>query len=205
MKSSSMTALGVTMHRQYFPRCPVDGPIEPAVPYEYEGTRGAVPMKCSECPHLYGSDCTRAMPQIHHRLHLDHGACEIDGPTEPVLLDNEFLQSKVYVPQKCATCIFLGVDFAEGFYCTKDVEKWGDFRQGLDWGQWRPARIDFQLPSPKVTTRELTNFAYEDNLVAFVKELRRANPGVSITEAQGDFYRLRDMIESLSVQNKDAT
>ncbi|EAQ78136.1 hypothetical protein DSM3645_18986 [Blastopirellula marina DSM 3645] len=145
------------------------------------------------------------MPLIHHSLHLDHGACEIEGPTEPVSLENEFLRAKVDVPEKCATCIFLGVSLVEGFYCTKDVDKWGDLHQGLDWGTWRPARIDLQLPSPKVTTRELTNFAYEANLVAFVKELRRVNPNVSVTEARDDFYHLRDMIESFLVRSEDAT
>jgi hypothetical protein len=92
-------------------------------------------------------------------LHLDHGPCGIDGPTDPVVYDDEFVTSKVEVPRKCAKCVFLAIDRVYGFHCTKDADKWGDFHRGLDWGAWEPDFIYVELPQPKVTTRDLSPFA----------------------------------------------
>jgi hypothetical protein len=80
-------------------------------------------------------------------------------------------------------------------HCTKDADKWGDFHRGLDWGDWYPDYVYIQLQPPKVTTRDLSRHAYNDDLIAFVKEHRRINPGVSAGEAKHDFRHFRAVIE----------
>ena len=183
------------MHRNYFPRCPIDGPIEPPVPFGHMASRGAVPKKCSECQHLFEGECTRYIEDVGHYLHLDHGPCGIDGPTDPVLYEDEFVTSKAEVPRKCAKCVFLAVDRIYGFHCTKDADKWGDFHRGLDWGAWEPDCIYLELPLPKVTTKELSVFARRNDIMSFIKEHRRINPGLSIEEAKADFAHFRDVLE----------
>ena len=74
---------------------------------------------------------------------------------------------------------------------------------GLDWGQWSPERIYYDLPSPKETNQVMVDAAYDDNLVVFVREYRRVNPGISISEANSDFSNLRSLITAAK-SNKDA-
>jgi hypothetical protein len=113
-----------------------------------------------------------------------------------VKYEDHFIQSKVEVPRKCVTCRFLAVDSIYGFHCTKDADKWGDFHRGLDWGSWRPGFVYLQLPLPKITTRELSQHAFDNDMVAFIWEHRRINPGLSIEEAKADFQHFRGLIES---------
>lgn len=183
------------MHRRYFPPCPVDGPIEPPVPFGHMASRGAVPMKCSECQHLFEGECTRYIEEVGHYLHLDHGPCGIDGPTDPVIYKDDFVTSKAEVPRKCTICVFLAVDRIHGFHCTKDSDKWGDFHRGLDWGAWEPDFVYLELPLPKVTTKELSLYARQNDKMSFIKEHRRINPGLSIEEAIADFARFREVLE----------
>ena len=183
------------MHRKYFPPCPVNGPIEPPVPFGHMLSRGAVPKKCSECENLFEGECIRYFEQVGHYFHLDYGPCGIDGPTDPVVYEDEFIKGKAEIPRKCDTCPHLAVAPICGFYCCKDSDKWGDFHRGLDWGAWRPAFIYLQLPPPKVTTMALSEHAYNNDLPAFTKEHRRINPGLSIGEARTDFKRFRSVIE----------
>ncbi|HEY1050075.1 MAG TPA: hypothetical protein VGE39_09985 [Prosthecobacter sp.] len=128
-------------------------------------------------------------------MYLDYGPCGISGPTDPVVYEDNFIRSKVEVPRKCSRCRFLFHDRIHGFACKKDTEKWGQFYRGLDWGAWRPDRVNFNLPHPKVTTRVLVDAAHENNLGAFVVEYRRTNPGTSIQEAREDFARFRQLIQ----------
>jgi hypothetical protein len=181
------------MHTRYFPACSVDGPIEPAVPFAHMISRGAVPNKCSSCPFLFEGECRRTSDRY---LHLDHGPCGIDGPTDPVFYENEFVVAKVTVPRKCAKCRFLKHDSIYGFYCNKDSEIWGDFHRGLDWGAWSPDRTYLELPFPKITTRVLSDFAHQDDLIGFIKEHRRVNPGLSLEEAKTDFQFFREKIDT---------
>ena len=129
------------MHRNNFPPCPVEGPIEPPVPFAHGGTEGAVPAKCASCEHFFEGSCNRAEALVDGFLHLDFGSCGIEGPTEPVHIQNRHLQSVVEVPRKCTSCVHLTYDFVRGFTCFQDREKWGDFDRGLDWGDWEPERI----------------------------------------------------------------
>ena len=183
------------MHRYYFPICPVDGPIEPPVPFEHMGTSGAVPQKCSQCDKLFEGECIRYIESVGHYLNLDHCPCGIDGSTDPVTYDDLYITSKVQVPRKYARCGYLRIDNIRGFCCTKESGKWGNIPRGLDWGAWEPDVVYLELPLPKVTTRQLSKHAFADDLLSFIKEHRRTNPGLSIAEAKADFQRFRSIIE----------
>jgi len=185
------------MHKKYFPVCPVDGPIEPPVPFGHMMSSGAVPNKCGGCPNLFEGECTRYMEQVGHYLHLDYGYCGIPGPTDPVIYRDEFIVSEVEIPRKCSKCVHLAFDRIKGFYCSKDSEKWGDLDRGLDWGAWKPDTIYLELPFPKITTRALAEHANRDDLIRFIKEYRRINPGVSIEEAKSDYRRFREILEKM--------
>ncbi|UCE56672.1 MAG: hypothetical protein JSV31_14860 [Desulfobacterales bacterium] len=184
------------MHRRYFPSCTVDGPIDPPTPFGHLGASGAVPNKCGTCDKLFEGECTRYIEEIGHYLHLDYGSCGINGPTDPITYEDDFITSKVEIPRKCADCVFLGIDRIHGFHCKKDSDKWGDFHRGLDWGRWKPDCIYLQLPLPKVTTQALAQFAQRNDMKSFIKEYRRINPGLSIKEAKADFAHFRNVLEN---------
>jgi hypothetical protein len=181
------------MYQKYFPACTVDGNIEP--PINHLGTIGAVPHKCGHCDHLFEGGCRRFINEIGDYLHLDYGSCGIQGPTDPIIYEDQYITSKVEVPRKCSDCGFLKFDRIHGFDCLKDINKWGDLHRGLDWGTWQPDGIYLQLPHPKVTTKQLSTFAQKNNLVEFIKEHRRINPGLSIEETKVDFNHFRSIIE----------
>lgn len=174
------------MYHLAFPVCPVEGPIEPPVPYSHF-LEGAVPKKCSTCEFLFEGECTRAFEQLGRYLNLDHGFCGVPGSTDPVRYENKWMVSKVKVPRKCSTCHFLSVGDVRGFICRKDQHIWGSFPRSLDWGSWEPDGIYVELPFPKVTTRQLYLAAKKRDLVAFIQEYRRANPSTSIQEAREDY------------------
>jgi len=182
------------MHRNYFPKCQVNGPIEPPAPFGHLGLQGAVPKKCSGCKHLFEGECLRGGDVVGRYLHLDHGPCGIPGNTDPVIYENQHIKSKVTVPRKCASCLHLRNDSIRGFYCSKDSDKWGDFSRGLDWGTWQPDHIYFDLPLPKITTRTMCELVVSDDLVGFVTEYRRVNPGRSLQEAKDDFKLMHDKL-----------
>lgn len=138
----------------------------------------------------------RFMDKLQRYMHLDYGPCGISGPTNPVIYEDRFVRSKVEIPKKCARCHFLFHDNIYGFTCRKDAEKWGNCHRGLDWGAWRPDRIYFDLPYPKITTKALVDAVHEDDVIAFVKEYRRVNPGTSTQEVKEDFSTLRQHVEN---------
>ena len=182
------------MHRYYFPRCHVDGPIEPPVEFNY-GYQGAIPKKCSGCEHQFEGECLRGGEQVGRYLKLDYGPCGLPGETDPVLYENEFIQSKKTIPRKCGQCVYLKYGEIRGFYCGKDSEKWGDRGRGLDWGNWQPDVVYFDLPLPKVTTHKMCEAVSSDALIDFVAEYRRVNPGRSIEEAKNDFALMRAKLD----------
>jgi len=186
------------MHKFYFPNCKVSGPIEPPIKFSHLGSVGAVPNKCSNCSYLFEGSCTRNISDVGRYLHLDYGKCKINGSTDPVYYEDSYIQAKVEIPKKCSECAFLNVDSIYGFYCSQDKEKWGDFHRGLDWGSWEPNSIYLELPQPKLTTKELSVFAKENNEISFIKEHRRINPGLSLSEAKEDFIYFRSILEKNS-------
>ena len=117
------------------------------------------------------------------------------GPTDPVRYEDDFITSKVEVPRKCASCRFLARDSIRGFFCTQDREQWGDFPRGLDWGAWEPDQVLLQLFPPKVATEAMSRAVYSGDLLGFIREHRRVNPGLSIREAKRDYRHLRSVLE----------
>ena len=182
------------MHKDYFPACPVHGPIEPPVPFNHMGLSGAVPNKCGPCPKLFEGSCTRYIEEVGHYLHLDYGYCGIPGPTDPVIYEDQFIVAKVEVPRKCSTCMYVDFDRVKGFVCRKDAKKWGRFERGLDWGSWEPDAIHLELPLPKVTTKDLSVYAKQGDLIEFIKEYRKVNPGTSFDEAKSDYQHFREIL-----------
>jgi hypothetical protein len=172
------------MHNKYFPVCTVNGDIEPTVPYKHMGIGGNIPNKCSKCSRLFEGECLRGIDSVGRYLNLDYGPCHINGPTDPVVYDNEFLSSKVTVPRKCTKCVFLNYKPIYGFICESDKDKWGGWHRGLDWGNWKPDSIYIELPYPKVTSRELHRAALDGNEIEFLKEYRRINPGSTFMDAK---------------------
>jgi len=173
------------MLSRYFPRCPVDGPVEPAIPYAHLGSRGAVPYKCSSCEHLFEGECTREAARGY--MALDHGPCPVDGPTDPVQYEDSFMISKVEVPRKCASCPSLQVDAIRGFTCKRNAETWGDFPRGLDWGAWSPTIPLLTVASRYRSSRELVDAAVRNDRSAFLRIFRTLNPDVALEEGRGAF------------------
>ena len=182
------------MHKRYFPRCQVEGPIDPPVEFCHGFGKGFIPNKCGTCDQLFEGECLRGGEVVGRYLHLDFGPCGIPGPTDPVYFENELFLAKVEIPRKCSKCMHLEVHRIYGFTCHKDRNKWGDNHRGLDWGTWSPDTIYFDLPDPKVTTLKMNQAATSGNLVDFVSEHRRVNPGLSIQEAREDYELIRSKI-----------
>ncbi len=116
------------------------------------------------------------------------------GETDPVPYENKYIRAKVTVPRKCASCRYLCNDSIHGFYCNKDSDKWGDFHRGLDWGTWQPEIVYFDLPLPKITTPKMCEYATADDLLSFISEYRKVNPGLSIQEAKDDYSLIQSKI-----------
>ena len=55
---------------------------------------------------------------------------------------------------------------------------------------------NLQLPLPRVTTKTLAQFAQCNDMISFIKEYRRINPGLSIEEAKADFAHFRKVLEN---------
>lgn len=182
------------MEHKYFPRCTVDGPIDPPVSYGHFGSFGAIPNKCRSCSNLFEGECVRAMDSGGYK-HLDHGPCGVMGPTDPVHYEDEFVVAKVRIPRKCASCNFLRLRPIHGFVCTKDESIWGDFHRGLDWGDWIPSSVFRRLPYPKGTNDTMLKLVADGDLMKFISEHRRINPGVGVLEAKEDFEFLRDDLD----------
>ena len=161
-------------------------------------SEGAVPKKCSECEYLFEGECTRPGGEVPY-LHLDHGPCGIEGPTDPVVFENEFIKGKVEVPKKCTTCAHLSVAPIYGFYCAKDSDKWGDFHRALDWGTWHPEGITARLAPPTITTKVLFECALNGDEAEFTREYWRVNADLPIQEAKSDYEELRAKLEALGL------
>ena len=91
------------MIKEYFPACPINGPIRPPAPFAHLLSRGSVPAKCITCDKLFEGVCLR---QPSRYMHLDHGPCPFPGDTTPALytfvLEEKSLS--LPVPGKCLTC-----------------------------------------------------------------------------------------------------
>ncbi|MBR7780426.1 hypothetical protein [Undibacterium rugosum] len=177
------------MYRKIFPKCSVTGAVDP-VPFNHMGLHGSVPRKCSKCRFQFEGGCTRAMEQVHGYLLLDHGPCPVKGETSPILYENSHIQSKVFVPKKCAACRHLGFSFHAGFSCKLDAEKWGAFPRALDWGAWAPEHPTLGLSSGRSVPLGLLLAVKEQDEAAGVRAFRQAFPDSTIREARDAFAEL---------------
>lgn len=142
------------MYQRQFPVCQIEGPIEPAVPYSHMGLGGAIPNKCANCKLIFEGSCTRCQYIGISYLELDYGPCGIDGPTDPVAYDRAERKKRVGIPRKCSTCHFLKIESLRGLHCSKDAEKWGHRRRGLDWGDEIGSLSRWLTTKEKDTTKE---------------------------------------------------
>lgn len=183
------------MHKYYFPRCKVEGPIEPAARLRHMGFFRAIPQKCYECEYLFEGDCTRYFEEVGRHLYLDYGPCSVNGPTDPIYYESKVIKSNAEIPRKCKLCKYLGIHPIQGIICTENIETWGDFSRGLDWGTWEPEVIYFELPLTKTTNQKLNDLANKNDQINFIKEHRRVNPNLSLKEARNDFLYLRNKLK----------
>ncbi len=183
------------MQRLYFPPCPVEGPIEPPVPFGHMGTTGAIPNKCGHCKLQFEGGCLRVSTRF---MHLDYGPCGIHGPTDPVFIENDLVHPGVEVPRKRSSCVHFFHDHIHGLICNKDQEKWGGFPRGLDWGTWEPEWIYLDIPLPRRSSKALIGHAYKNESTPFILEHRRLNPDLPLTVAREDFAMLRRQIDAHS-------
>ena len=125
------------MYRKVFPRCEVEGSLEP-VAFSHFGSTDHIPRKCAECENMFEGECVRAMDQVEDYLSLDYGPCRKSGLCNPVLFEDQFIKSKVFVPEKCRDCFNLKYHAVFGFRCHEDDQIWGRYGKTLDWGHWSP-------------------------------------------------------------------
>lgn len=157
----------------------------------------AVPKKCYECKNLFEGGCTRFFEEVKEYLRLDYDFCGVDGSTNPIMYEDKFVKSKVYIPKKCRTCKHLNIDGNWGFSCNKDSKIWGAFPRGLDWGTWEPDSVYIELKFPKKTTKTLISLVKKNKLVNFIKEYRKINKNYSIEEAKKDYNFIASKLRKL--------
>ncbi|MDF1746507.1 MAG: hypothetical protein P1V19_22615, partial [Gimesia sp.] len=162
------------MYRKAFPKCEVTGSLEP-VEFNHGGSTKHIPRKCYECSNLFEGECTRAMEQVQGYLSLDYGACRESGDCKPVLVEDDFIRSKVYVPAKCVRCRFLEYHANFGFRCHEDAELWGCYGKALDWGHWSPELPNIGLESGHQISMDLLQSVQEKNEVEAIKIFRSLN------------------------------
>ncbi len=179
------------MYRRAFPRCAVDGPVDP-VPFGHLHAEGAVPRKCRGCDFLFEGECARAGEAL---LELDHGPCPIPGDTRPTRIDSQFISSKVEIPAKCRGCKHLELTIARGFLCGFEKERWGWFRRSLDWGTWEPDLPNVGLDSGLAVSALVLRAVKEGREAEMIPLFLADHPEVSLSEARGAFSELRRKLD----------
>lgn len=176
------------MYRTVIPRCTVAGPVDP-VPYNHFMS-GAIPRKCTSCAQSFEGGCRRAMDQVQGYLALDHGPCNVNGPTEPVLVETAYYKSTVYVPAKCEHCINLHLDRTHGFVCNLDRLVWGAFPRTLDWGVWSPSHPNIGIKSGRSLTIQMLEAIAAREEVPFIRAFRASHGNASLREARDAYAEL---------------
>lgn len=185
------------MYRKSFPKCEMQGPLDP-VEWGHMGSTKSIPRKCYDCSMLFEGECLRAMDQVQGYLKLDYGPCKRTGSCEPKIIENEFFQSKVYVPEKCVRCPFLECHSIFGFTCHEDEEIWGPYGKTLDWGHWSPELPNIGLKSRKLVSMELISAVQSGKQVDAIKIFRELNPGTNIKEGKEAYNELSNKLQSIS-------
>jgi hypothetical protein len=154
------------------------------------GQEGAIPKKCSGCKFMLEGECLRGADQVKGFLALDHGPCPVKGETKPILYENKYVQSKVFIPAKCGSCRHLSFSVYSGFTCTFEQEKWGAYQRELDWGAWSPEHPNLGLSSGRSVSLELLQAVHEKDEVAAIKAFRTSFPEATIREARDAYSEL---------------
>jgi len=136
------------MYNKSFPKCKINGSLNP-INYNYFFS-GKIPEKCSTCKFFYHGGCLRNFNETEEYLHLDYGPCPISGDTEPKLIDNQYISSKVYIPKKCLDCPDLSYSYLKNLYCNNESDTWGFFNRNFDWGRWKPNLTEKEIELNKI-------------------------------------------------------
>ncbi|QDT45873.1 hypothetical protein Pan241w_60010 [Gimesia alba] len=184
------------MYRKAFPKCEIQGPLGPVKFIHGEFTM-YIPRKCDECANLFEGECVRVVEQVEGYLSLDYGPCHREGTCEPVLVEDEFIKSKVYVPEKCSHCPFLKYHRIFGFRCHEDDHIWGQYGKSLDWGNWSPELPNIGLASGRIVSQELLRAVKEKQEVEAIRIYRYLHAGTSIREARDAFQELSEKLERI--------
>ncbi|WP_196889335.1 hypothetical protein [Aureivirga sp. CE67] len=183
------------MYRNSFPKCEKEGAYN-LVPFSYFISKGKIPSKCNSCENLLEGECIRDFKKTNSYLQLDYGFCGISGNTNPVL-KNKVNDIEIFVPEKCSSCDYLA-NYAEGFYCKKNEEEHGDFKRGLDWGDWEPkGRIQSIgkgsvnhgvsiFTNKNILTQEIIELLENSEKIKAMKIYRKLNKIETIKEAKED-------------------
>lgn len=185
------------MYRKAFPKCEVEGPLDP-VEWGHMGSTKSIPRKCFECDKQFEGECIRAVEQVQGYLSLDYGPCKQYGNCEPKLVEDQFIKSKVYVPAKCVRCSHLEYHSIFGFACHEDEEIWGPYGKTLDWGHWSPELPNIGLESGKLVSTELLDAVKRNEKVEAIKIFRTLNPGTNIKEGGEAYSELSSKLEDYS-------
>lgn len=182
------------MYRKAFPRCTVDGPVEP-VGFGHLGSKGAIPRKCTACRYSMEGSCTRAIEEVAGYLHLDHGPCPVPGATHPVEVPSGVKGGVITVPDKCLGCEHLEM---MRLVCNYQRERWGDFPRSLDWGDWQPELPNLGLMSGRRVSDELLRAVCDGNKVAAIKAFMAVNAGAMMHEGMAAYDELSEKAARLA-------
>ncbi|QDT24460.1 hypothetical protein [Gimesia chilikensis] len=182
------------MYRKVFPRCEVEGSLEP-VAFSHFGSTDHIPRKCTECENMFEGECVRAMDQVEDYLSLDYGPCRKSGLCNPVLFEDQYIKSKVYVPEKCRDCFNLKYHAVFGFRCHEDDQIWGRYGKTLDWGHWSPDLPNIGLESRKEVSMELLQAVKDEQEVAAIRIYQELHPGTTIREARDAYEELKEKLQ----------
>ena len=191
------------MYNNAFPKCEVQGSFVP-IEFDHGALEGAIPEKCASCKESFEGSCLRAITLMDDYLSLDHGPCEIAGDTTPTKIDSNN-NAPIYVPKKCSQCDFLKQSDIDGYYCSSEREKWGDFHRSLDWGNWEPdhpvvgiRRINNNIDEgPATITKELIALILENKTTKALKLYRSINAIDTIKEASDAVKLLQSKLKTL--------
>jgi hypothetical protein len=147
---------------------------------------------------LFEGSCLRATEQVQDYLNLDYGPCKKHGSCEPSKIENQFIESKVYVPEKCVRCQHLEYHSVFGFTCHEDEDIWGPYGKSLDWGHWSPDLPNLGLDSGRLVSMELIRAVQNQQQVEAIKIFRELNPGTLIKDGRDAYHELMGKLEKHS-------
>jgi len=116
-------------------------------------------------------------------MDLDFGPCGKKGKCHPVQIDNAFVLSKVFVPQKCVSCVHLKFSLIAGFTCYENVDPSLWKGKTLDWDLWYPEFPNIQYRDCFLSQSLFEAISKKKEVLA-IKLFRSINPGTSIKDGR---------------------